>query len=286
MAEPCPGFQEIARGLYLEALLIDGSRVWYGDVTQGGVRELGTERVLLPERHMIGGLLRNHDGRLLVSGADGIAWVDPDSGASGMLVEGLGGVNEMRGDGRGGIWFGTIDLASILVGKRPGPSSICHLAPDRTLRKLATGLSFANGLTPSCDGTALFFNESFTGTCAFPILGDGSLGTPLWKLANTDCDGMALDSAGDIWVTGFSSSDLVCLRPDCSEKSRQALPGKACTNVRFGGSDLCDLYITMVDTAAAQLLAEGKPLTEQSSVLYRGRSAVPGQAFAESEFEL
>jgi sugar lactone lactonase YvrE len=286
MADPGPGFQEIARGLYLEALLIDEDRVWYGDVTLGGIRELGTERVLLPGRHMIGGLLRNRDGKLLVSGVDGIAWVDPDSGASGMLVEGLCGVNEMRGDGRGGIWFGTIDLAAILLGKRPGPSSIYHLAPGGTPRQLATGLSFANGLTPRSDGKTLFFNESFTGTCAFPILSDGSLGEPLWKLANSDCDGMALDQAGNLWVTGFYSSDLVCLGPDGSEQQRLPLPGLACTNVRFGGSDLCDLYVTMVDTAAAQLLAEGKPLTQQSSVLYRGRSVVPGQAFAESEFEL
>lgn len=279
-------FTEIARGLYLEGLLVDGEDVWLTDVAVGGVRNVRTGQIVLPERTMIGGLLRNHDGSLLVAGADGIAWVHPASGASGMLVSGIGGVNEMRSDGAGGIVFGTIDLASVLAGKRPGPSSIRRLAVDGTLSLLKDGLTFANGLSLSPDGTTLYFNESFAATRAFPVEPGFVLGTMRTMAEKYDCDGMALDGDGNVWISGFASGELLCLAPDGRELARLDLPGSACTNLRFGGADMRDLYVTMVDPASAQVLAEGRPLTDMNSVLYRTRSPVPGAPIAPARFAL
>ncbi|HEX7853302.1 MAG TPA: SMP-30/gluconolactonase/LRE family protein [Sphingobium sp.] len=275
----------IARGFYLEGLLVDGDAIWYTDVAVGGVQLVGSDRVLLPERTMIGGLLLNDDGSVLVAGDDGIAWAHPD-GRSGMLVEGLGGANEMRSDGRGGMYFGTIDLAAILKGERPGPSTIQHLSISGELRQVRGGLSFANGLSLSPDGRSLYFNESFSASRVFPVEADGFLGDPRLLADKYDCDGMALDAEGHIWITGFSSGELLCLRPDGSEVRRVTLPGEACTNVRFGGPDLRDLYVTMVDPASAQALAEGRPLEEQNSTLYRLRSPVPGAPMAPTRFRL
>ena len=279
-------FTEIARGLYLEGLLVDGEDVWLTDVAVGGVRNVRTGQIVLPERTMIGGLLRNHDGSLLVAGADGIAWVHPDSGASGMLVSGIGGVNEMRSDGAGGIVFGTIDLASVLAGKRPGPSSIRRLAADGTLTLLKDGLTFANGLSLSPDGTTLYFNESFVATRAFPVEPGFVLGTMRTMAEKYDCDGMALDGDGNVWISGFASGELLCLAPDGRELARLDLPGSACTNLRFGGADMRDLYVTMVDPASAQALAEGRPLTDMNSALYRTRSPVAGAPMAPAAFAL
>lgn len=280
------GFTEVARGYYLEALLIDGDAIWYTDVVLGGVRRVGSDQIVLPDRRMVGGLLLNADGSLLVAGEDGIAWSHPETGASGMLVEGLGGVNEMRADGRGGIYFGTIDLASILLGKRPGPSAIWHLSADRQLKKLRDGLAFANGLSPSQDGRLLFFNESFAATQAFPIAADGSLGDPVWRLDKLDCDGMALDGDGNIWLSGFSSGELLCLAPHGAELARLALPGAACTNVRFGGPDMRDIYVAIVHPAAAQALADGKVPDQLTSMICKMRSPVAGAAMAKSSFRL
>lgn len=280
------GFEPVARGFYLEALLIDGDDIWYSDVVLGGVRKVGSSDVLLPDRTMIGGLLLNEDGSILVSGAGGIDWVNPVSGRSGALLAGQNGVNEMRADGRGGMYFGTTDLAAILRGERPGPSSIHHLSSDRTHKSLWDGLTFANGLAVSADGSTLFFNESFSATRAFPIGNNGELGEPSTLIEMYDCDGMALDEDGNIWVTGFASGELRCVRADGSEVRRLALPGKACTNVRFGGVDRCDLYVTIVDPQSAQALATGTPLTEQNSVLFRTRSPVPGARTEQTRFQL
>lgn len=279
-------FTELARGYYLEGLLVDGEDVWYTDVTIGGVRNLRTGQDVLPERTMIGGLLMNADGSLLVAGIGGIDWVNPATGAQGSLVSGLDGVNEMRPDGQGGMVFGTIDLPAILKGKRPGPSSIRHLAADGTQRVLREGLTFANGLSFSPDGGRLYFNESFVAVRSFPVAPGLALGEMATMRDMYDCDGMALDAEGNVWISGFSSGELVCLASDGTELDRLALPGPACTNVRFGGPDCRDLFVTVVDPASAQKLAEGASLTEQNSALYRTRAPVAGAAIPRTHFKL
>lgn len=279
-------FVELARGFYLEGLLVDGDDIWFTDVTLGGVQNLRTGQTVLPGRTMIGGLLLNYDGSLLVAGLGGIDWVSPQSGAQGVLVSGIDGANEMRSDGAGGVLFGTIDLPAILQGRKPGPSSIRRLTSDGTMRVLRDGLTFANGLSLSADGKALYFNESFAAVRSFAVGPGLVLGEMITMLEKYDCDGMALDANGNVWICGFASDYLLCLSPAGRELDRIALPGPACTNLRFGGADMRDLYVTVVDPAAAQRLAEGVALTEKSSVLYRSRAPVVGAPIARTEFTL
>jgi len=187
-----PQFSEITRGHYLEGLLVDGDDVWFTDVVQGGVHNARTGQTVLPHRAMIGGLLLNADGSLIVAGEGSIAWVNPTSGAEGLLASGFDGVNEMRPDGQGGMVFGTIDLPSILKGRRPGPSSIRHMAADGCQTVLCEGLTFANGLALSPDGGTLWFNESFVAVRAFAVGPGFALGAMRTIMAKVDCDGMAL----------------------------------------------------------------------------------------------
>ncbi len=279
-------FEELARGYYLEGLLVDGDDIWFTDVVTGGVRNLTTGQVVLPERTMIGGLLMNADGSLLVAGQGGIEWVNPKTGAQGVLVSGIDGANEMRSDGAGGMLFGTIDLPGILKGRKPGPSSIIRLSADGTMSVLKEGLAFANGLALSPDGSELYFNESFAASRRFPVSPDFILGEMATLLDLYDCDGMTLDAKGKVWICGFSSDHLLGIDPAGAETLRIKLPGPACTNLRFGGADMRDLFVTVVDPASAQKLAEGVPLTEMNSVLYRTRSPVIGAPIARTEFDL
>lgn len=281
-----PDFEELTRGQYLEGLLVDGDDIWFTDVTRGGVHNLRSGQTVLPSRTMIGGLLLNGDGALLVAGEGGIDWVHPGSGARGTLVSGVDGVNEMRPDGQGGMFFGTIDLPAILRGERPGPSSIRHLAADGTQQVLREGLVFANGLSLDASGSLLLFNESFAAVRAFPVGPGFALGEMRTLIDKPDCDGMALDVEGNVWISGFSSGELICLTPAGEKVRRLELPGPACTNVRFGGPDMSDLYVTIVDPADAQKLAEGAPITAQNSALYRTRAPVPGAPIGRTEFVL
>lgn len=287
-------FEPIAQGFYLEALLIDGDSIWYSDVVEGGICRMkadGTVHTWLPERRLVGGLLLNEDGAMLVSGHDGIVWFNPESGATGILldqIEGqpIDGVNEMRPDGKGGIYFGTIDMPAIVRGEKPGPAGLYHLDADRKLTTLCTGLVFTNGLTPNLAGTRLFHNESFVGTFAYELNSDGSLGSCTKLLDKTDCDGMALDVEGNVWISGFASNELLRMQPDGTIIERMPLPGEAATNVRFGGDDGRDLYITIVSPKAAAAIARGEKPSSPSSRLYRGRSSVAGQAISRTRFAL
>lgn len=279
-------FTELARGYYLEGLLVDGDDIWFTDVVTGGVRNLTTGQVVLPERTMIGGLLMNEDGSLLVAGEGGIEWVNPETGAQGVLVSGIDGANEMRSDRAGGMVFGTIDLPAILKGRKPGPSSIRRLSNDGTMTVLKDGLAFANGLALSPDGSELYFNESFAASRRFPVSPDFALGEMATLLDMYDCDGMTLDAEGRVWICGFSSDHLLGIDPSGGETLRIDLPGPACTNLRFGGTDMQDLYVTVVDPESAQKLAGGTPLTEMNSVLYRTRAPVVGAPIARTNFQL
>jgi sugar lactone lactonase YvrE len=295
-------FEPIAQGYYLEALLTDETTVWYSDVVEGGIRRLapdGKVDVWLADRRLVGGILLNEDGCVLVSGPGGIVWFNPATNASGVLLDKINeqpmgvpkgqpipGVNEMRPDGRGGIYFGTVDLPAIVRGEKPGPVGLFRLDVNRNLTRLRDGLVFTNGLSPNPDGSKLYHNESFVGTFVYDVLADGSLGKGTQLLKKPDCDGLALDANGDIWVTGFASNELLRVHADGTIAQRVGLPGDAATNVRFGGADGRDMYVTVVARAAAEALKNGVFPSTKTSVLYRGRSDVAGQKIPRTQFNL
>jgi sugar lactone lactonase YvrE len=279
-------FEDLASGFYLEALFVAGDAIWFGDVTQEGIRRLSPDgRVQAwPGKRLIGGIMLNADGLVLSSGPGGIRWLDPVSGACGVLLDRIDGspidgVNEMAADASGALYFGTIDHPAIERGDRPGPSALYRLTADGLCRAVAEGLTFSNALALSPDGRRLYHNETFVGTFAFEVRADGSLGPPSLLLEKPDCDGMALDREGGIWITGFESNDLIRVLPDGRIERRISLPAQAsATNVCFAGEDGRDLYVTAVRPEAADELKRGSLPSAPTSVLYRGRSEIPGLA--------
>jgi len=274
----------IASGYYLEALSVTGEEIWFSDVIQGGIQRISAAGKVdrwLPERLWIGGVLLNEDGCALVSGAGGITWLDPTRGSSGMLLDAidgqpLDGVNEMFPDGDGGLYFGTVDIPSIERGRTTRPASICRLEKNGRVTRLIEGLRFSNGMSLSPDGRKLYHNESFVGTFVHDVDPAGGLGEARMLLDKPDCDGMAVDVEGGIWITGFNSNEVIRLRPDGTVWRRVSIPAEAATNIRFGGTDLMDLYITTVTRDSVAAIVKGTPPTAPTSVLYRARWDVAG----------
>lgn len=287
-------FEPLARGLYLEGLAVDGDTVWFTDVFDGGVQRRDPDGGLarwLPERRWIGAVALNDDGVVLLAGTGGIVWVDPATGRSGTLVDAVDGTpllgaNEMCSDGGGGIYFGSIDLPAIEEGRPPGPAALHHLAADGTVRRLTGDLAFCNGIGISADGKTLYHNESFVGTFAYPIRADGSLGESRMLLEKKDVDGVAPDVEGNLWITGFSSNELLCLTPDGEVTDRVSVPAGAVTNIRFGGDDGRGLYLTTVPLEAGMEITAGRWPSKPDSVLYRTRSPVAGRALPRPRFRL
>ena len=291
------GFEPIARGLYLEGLAVDLERgiIWYSDVIAGGIHGLypdGSTRSFNTDRMWTGGVLVNADGSVLSTGAGGIMWNDPDTGKSGWLIAAIdgkpiNGINEMVPDGTGGIFFGTNDIEMVIAGKPSRPTALYRLTADRRVIKLADGLNFTNGLMYDPDRKRLYCNDSFVATYLFDVQPDLTLTNRRVLVEKADADGMALDAEGNVYITGFRSGEIVRVRPDGSALTPVPNPGGAAvTQIRFGGSDLRDVYINTVPIDAGDKLAVGEIPSEKTSILYRGRSGAPGRAVAPPQFKL
>jgi sugar lactone lactonase YvrE len=285
-------FKPIATGFwFLEAPRADDRGVWFTECSMGGVRRLrpdGQVDSWLPERKSIGGLALNADGRVICSGPGGLVWLDPTTGATGVLLDQLEGgplpgVNDVQPDGKGGLYFGVIDHQRLRAGN-PGGSAICRLDRDGAVTKLVGDLTICNGIGLSPDGKRLYHNESTVGTIAYDIGPDGSLsgGEMLWQMS--DVDGLAVDALGRIWIASTGVGAITRLTPDGRIDWQAEVPGA--TSISFGGADLKDVYVTTSSHAAIEVvLAGGVPETADGT-LFHARAEVPGLPTAQTQLEL
>jgi sugar lactone lactonase YvrE len=290
-------FEKLASGIYLEGLAVDYKRgvVWYSDVITGGVHDIkpdGSSTVTLnPGRMWTGGIMMNEDGAVLSTGEGGIMWNHPDTGKSGWLLDRLegkpiNGINEMMPDGTGGIYFGTNDIEMVIRSQPTRPTALYRLTLDRQVIKLAEGINFSNGIMLSPDRKRFYCNDTFVGTWSFNVQPDLSLTNKRMLLEKVDADGMALDAEGNVWITGFRSNFLTRMRPDGTLLPPVQTPAGAISQLRFGGADMRDFYITAVPADGGDSLKDGKPLTQKNSFIYRSRSDIPGMPIAPARFKL
>lgn len=286
--------QAIAAGFHLEGLLPDADVVWFTDAFASGIQRRaadGTVETFLAEKPMVPALLVNEDGKIIFSGQLGLEWLDPESGKTGVLIdsvdgEPLPGVNEMIPDADGGVYFGLLDHLAIQEHRAPAPGAIYHLAVDGRVSVVNPNVPFPNGIGVSPDGRRLYCNETFSGTTAYDVHDDGTFGPPVRLLEMNDCDGLALDVNGDLWVTGFSTGDLLRLSPDGELLERVPTPAAGISNARFGGPGNRDIFFTATSPDTITEFASGGPVTIKGSKLYQGRTDVAGFPIPKTRFAL
>ena len=290
-------YAALAEGIYLEGLSVDHVRevVWYSDVITGGVHGVkfdGTKvGTINPGRMWTGGVMMNHDGCVLSTGEGGIMWNNPDSGESGWLLEcstftDVNGINEMWPDGTGGIFFGTNDIEYIIAAKDTRPCQLYRLTADREVIPLDDSVYFPNGIAYDPARKAFYCSDTFRKAWAFDVTADLRLANRRLLLDREDCDGLALDTEGNVWITGFRSPGVLHrVKPDGTVLPDVATPKGATTQLRFGGRDGRDYFIVVCPENAGDSLKEGRELAG-SAVLYRGRSEVPGVPMGPSGFKL
>ena len=289
-------YRQLAEGVYLEGLSYDFTRavIWYSDVIKGGIHGVkpdGTPYGSFNESRMwTGGVMMNADGAVFSSGQGGIMWNHPDTGKSGWLIDSLegqpiNGVNEMWPDGTGGIYFGTNDIEHVIAAKPTRPSALYRLTVEREVIKLAD-VYFSNGIAHDPARRKFYCSDTFAKAWVWDVADDLSLTNRQVFLDRDDCDGLALDREGNIWITGFRSPGILRrLTPEGHELPVVATPPGSTTQLRFGGADLRDVYINIVPADGGDSLKDGQPL-KSPSYLYRGRSDVPGLAVASADFKL
>jgi sugar lactone lactonase YvrE len=290
-------YAKVAEGVYLEGLSYDFGRdvIWYSDVIKGGIHGVKPEGTRVAsfdlDRMWTGGVLLNADGSVLSSGAGGIRWNHPDTGRSGWLLKELegrpvNGINEMWPDGTGGIFFGTNDIERVVQAQPTRPTAIYRLTSAGRVIKLAEDVMFSNGIAHDERRRRLYCSDTFNVVWAWDVETDLTLSRRRILLKKDDCDGMALDTDGNVWITGFRSPGILTrVTPEGETLSPVRTPEGSTTQIRFGGADLKDYFINIVPADGGDSLKKGEPL-KSPSILYRGRSEIAGAAVSPANFEL
>jgi sugar lactone lactonase YvrE len=143
--------------------------------------------------------------------------------------------NDGACDPAGRLWVGTLALD-----ERPGAGSLYRLDAGG-LTTILDGLTIANGLGWSPDGTAMYFVDTPTQRVdVYPY--DGGLGGRA-TFAQVDGfpDGLTVDDEGCVWIAFYGGSRVERRAPDGSLDRVVAVPTENVTSCCFGGTTL---YVT------------------------------------------
>jgi sugar lactone lactonase YvrE len=162
------------------------------------------------------------DGRLLVVAGDDLL-VRSSDGTLGTYAK-LGALstkpwNDIVSDGRGNTYVNNIGFD--FPDGEFAPGLIALVSPDGTVRQVAEGLAFPNGMAVMPDNSTLIVAESYGGVLtAYDIAPDGDLSNRrVWaELDGAAPDGICVDAEGAVWFA--------------------EVPGRRCVRVREGGEVL------------------------------------------------
>ena len=127
--------------------------------------------------------------------------------------------NEIVVDGRGNAYVNDIGFA--FPGGEFAPGTIALLTPDGSVRQVADGVAFPNGMAVTPDNSTLIVAESYGNKLtAFDIAEDGGLSNRrVWADLGVGVpDGICLDAEGAVWYAD--------------------VPNKRCARVAEGGEEL------------------------------------------------
>jgi len=151
------------------------------------------------------------DGRLLVTG-EGLSRHEADGSvvAHADLSHLAGDWNELVVDGRANIYVnGRCDFD---LGAGEPQGIIALVTPDGSVRQVADGIAFPNGMVVTPDNETLIVAESVAGgLTAFDIDADGSLSNRRVWADGIGADGICLDAEGAVWAQSGVMSNA-CVR--------------------------------------------------------------------------
>src|SRR5690606_23886937 len=163
---------------------------------------------------------------------------------------GLGRLNDLVVDGRGGAFF--------------TQGALYHTTAAGAVTKVADAQAFTNGLALSPDGRTLYVTDMRT-ILAFDVAADGAtsnkrtFATLSKDSAGFGGDGLAVDSEGRLYVTG--DAGIYVFAADGSELGIIPVPRRAIT-LAFAGPDRRTLYVG----AMGAVTPEGKAWTTPEGV--------------------
>ena len=189
------------------------------------------------------------DGRLLVTGEE-LLRIEPDGTTvphADLGGLGVGGFNEIVVDGRGNVYVnGGVDFDP---GEGNAPGIIALVTPDGSVREVAGGIAFPNGMAVTPDNSTLIVAESFAGRLtAFDIAADGSLSNRRAWADEVGPDGICVDAEGAVWTgVGPFDQNLVGRVREGGEVLDRVRLDMPCFACMLGGEDRRTLFMLTAD---------------------------------------
>jgi sugar lactone lactonase YvrE/type 1 glutamine amidotransferase len=134
-----------------------------------------------------------------------------------------------------------------------GTGQLWRIDMDGSTTRLVAEMGTTNGIEVSPDGMTLYVNESVQrNVWAFDITADRTLRNKrlVRQFSDHGFDGMRCDADGNLYITRYGAGSVVKMTPDGEVLKEVMLPGARPSNVCFGGSDGCTVYVTLVDNAS------------------------------------
>jgi sugar lactone lactonase YvrE len=203
------------------------------------------------------------DGRMVVTSGRQLLRLEPD----GALVTHVDlselseyGWNEIVVDARGNTYVNNICF-DFMSGGEFAPGIIALVTPDGSVRQVADGLAFPNGMAVTPDNSTLIVAESFAGRLsAFDIGDDGGLSNRrVWAELGQGGDGICLDADGAVWTAAMNA----CVRVREGGEVLQKIDlDRFCFACMLGGPDGRTLFMNVADWSGTGAIGTG-PRTGQ-----------------------
>jgi sugar lactone lactonase YvrE len=165
--------------------------------------------------------------------------------------------NEIVVDGRGNAYVNNAGFD--FPGGKFAPGTIALVTPDGSVRQVADGIAFPNGMAVTPDNSTLIVAESYAKRLtAFDILDDGGLSNRrVWAdLSGGVPDGICLDAEGAVWYGDVPNQRCVRVR-----EGGQALQtidlDRGCFACMLGGADRRTLFMVATEWHGPERMADG-----------------------------
>jgi sugar lactone lactonase YvrE len=198
------------------------------------------------------------DGPMLITSGRNLLHMAPD-GSLKTRAE-LGGLseygwNEIVVDGRGNTYVNNICF-DFMGGAEFAPGIIALVTPDGSVRQVAEGIAFPNGMVVTPDNSTLIVAESFAGRLsAFDIAPDGGLSNRrVWAELGEGGDGICMDAEGAVWTPAMKS----CVRVRAGGEVLERIDlDRFCFACMLGGPDGRTLFMMAAEWSGPENVGKG-----------------------------
>jgi sugar lactone lactonase YvrE len=220
------------------------------------------------------------DGRLLVVAGSDRRLLRQERDGSLVTHADLGPVcaypwNEIVVDGRANIYVNSIGY-DMMAGEPPAEGVVALVTPDGSVREVADGVLFPNGMAVTSDDRTLIVAESHgQRLTAFDIDGSGGLANRrVWAdLGDGAPDGICLDAEGAVWYADVPHQRCVRVR-EGGEVLQEVVVDRGCFACMLGGPRGTTLYVLAAVWQGADGMTDahtGQVLTVEVEVPHAGR---------------